>query len=51
VTPHREVADAYQVARPVTEGGNELKIIGADPVLDAAVEAAINAANKRVAAK
>lgn len=50
VTPQREAPAAYKVARPVG-GASELKILGADPVLEAGIQAAIEAAKQRVAAR
>ncbi|MCC6491768.1 MAG: S41 family peptidase [Pirellulales bacterium] len=50
VTPQQIVAGPYRVARPV-DGGSELKIVGTDPVLDAGIQAAVDASKQRVAAR
>jgi len=57
VTPRTEVEPentspgAYTVAKPLVPGASELKIVNSDPILDAGVKAAIEAANGRVAAR
>jgi carboxyl-terminal processing protease len=50
VTPAINVPAMHTTARPVT-GASELKIVANDPVLDAGVRAAIEAAKQRVAAR
>jgi carboxyl-terminal processing protease len=50
VTPKINVPAAHTTARPVT-GASELKIVASDPVLDAGIRAAIEAAKQRVAAR
>jgi carboxyl-terminal processing protease len=50
VTPKTTVAAAHNVARPIP-GASEVKIVNVDPVLDAGVKEAIEAAKQRVAAR
>lgn len=50
VTPRIEVGDSHTAARPVA-GVSELRIVANDAILEAGVQAAIDAAKQRVAAR